>query len=124
MTISAAAPARARATSRSSTRAAELLERLGLGELGDRLPEDVSGGESQRVAIARALVGGPELLLADEPTGQLDTVTAALALDTLLAAAAEAQAALVVATHDPTVADRLDERWTMSDGALRVAAPA
>jgi putative ABC transport system ATP-binding protein/lipoprotein-releasing system ATP-binding protein len=101
-------------------RADEVLGLLGLAALADRLPEDVSGGESQRVAIARALAGGPALLLADEPTGQLDSATAATTLQTLLDAATEAGAALVVATHDLAVADLLADRWTMTDGRLRV----
>lgn len=108
------APAQAR------RRADEVLGLLGLAALADRLPEDVSGGEAQRVAIARALAGGPALLLADEPTGQLDSATAATTLQTLLDAATEAGAALVVATHDLAVADLLADRWTMTDGRLRV----
>jgi putative ABC transport system ATP-binding protein/lipoprotein-releasing system ATP-binding protein len=103
----------------AARRAAEVLGRLGLADMAERLPEDISGGEAQRVAIARALAGGPRLVLADEPTGQLDSATAATTLDALLAAAAEAQAAIVVATHDPAVASRLDDRWDMVDGALR-----
>jgi predicted ABC-type transport system involved in lysophospholipase L1 biosynthesis ATPase subunit len=99
-------------------RAHAALERLGLDELAEKLPEEISGGQSQRVAIARALAGAPRLLLADEPTGLLDAVTGAAVVDALLEAAANADAALVVATHDPAVAARLDECAEMHSGGL------
>ena len=70
----------------------------------DKLPEEISGGQAQRVAVARALAGPAALILADEPTGQLDRASGAAVVDVLLAAAAHAGAALVVSTHDPTVA--------------------
>ena len=94
------------------------LERLGLGDLAEKLPEEISGGQAQRVAVARALAGEPRLILADEPTGQLDRASGSVVIDVLLAAADHSGAALVVTTHDPTVADRLPERWEMSDGRL------
>ena len=72
----------------------------------------------QRVAIARALVQRPRLLLADEPTGQLDHQTAEHVVDVLLEAAAETGAALVVSTHDPAVGERLDHLWAVADGRL------
>ena len=94
------------------------LERLGLDDLVDKLPEEISGGQAQRVAVARALAGSPKLILADEPTGQLDRDNAANVVGVLLDAADHAGAALVVATHDQLVADRLPERWEMHSGAL------
>ena len=97
------------------------LETLGLSELADKLPEEISGGQAQRVAVARALAGEPRLLLADEPTGQLDHASAQVLMATLLAAAARTGAALVVATHDSVVADRLTERWELHDGRLEAA---
>lgn len=104
----------------ATRRAAIALDLMDLGELGDKLPEEVSGGQSQRVAIARALAGDPLLILADEPTGQLDRVTGAEVIGVLLAAAEHSGAALVVSTHDPAVADRLDQRWEISDGRLAI----
>jgi len=94
------------------------LERLELAELADKLPEEISGGQAQRVAVARALAGEPLLVLADEPTGQLDHASASAVVDVLLAAAAHSGAALVVATHDPAVAERLPEQWQIHGGRL------
>jgi ABC-type lipoprotein export system ATPase subunit len=91
---------------------------LGLEELADKLPEEISGGQAQRVAVARALAGQPSLILADEPTGQLDSVNAAAVLDVLLAAGAHAGAALVISTHDLQIAARLPERWEIHNGRL------
>ena len=96
------------------------LERLDLDELADKLPEEISGGQAQRVAVARALAGRPQLILADEPTGQLDRASATAVVDVLLAAAEHAGAALVVATHDPAVAERLPERWEIHSGRLKI----
>ncbi|MCW3016386.1 MAG: transporter ATP-binding protein [Solirubrobacterales bacterium] len=100
------------------TLAVDALELLGLGELADKLPEEISGGQAQRVAVARALSGKPVLILADEPTGQLDRANGSIVIDVLLDAADHAGAALVVATHDPTVADRFPTRWQMHSGQL------
>jgi putative ABC transport system ATP-binding protein/lipoprotein-releasing system ATP-binding protein len=99
-------------------RADDALELLDLGELADKLPEEISGGQAQRVAVARALAGQPVLILADEPTGQLDRANGAVVIDVLLHAAEHAGAALVVSTHDPSVAARLPTRWQMHSGQL------
>ncbi|HVC84246.1 MAG TPA: ATP-binding cassette domain-containing protein, partial [Solirubrobacteraceae bacterium] len=89
-----------------------------LDALADKLPEEISGGQAQRVAVARALAGDPSLILADEPTGQLDRANGDAVVDVLLAASAHAGSALVVSTHDPAVAGRLPERWEMHSGRL------
>jgi putative ABC transport system ATP-binding protein len=96
------------------------LARLGLAELSAKLPEELSGGQAQRVAVARVLAGHPRLILADEPTGQLDHVTGAGVIDALVESAAHLGAALVVTTHDPRIAARFDVRWEMADGRLLV----
>ena len=98
------------------------LELLDLAELADKLPEEISGGQAQRVAVARAVAGEPRLILADEPTGQLDRAHGAALVDVLLAAADHTGAALVVATHDPTVAARLVTRWEAHSGQLETVA--
>ncbi|MCW2535398.1 MAG: transporter ATP-binding protein [Modestobacter sp.] len=99
-------------------RAEAALERLDMGGLAGAAPDELSGGQAQRVAIARVLAGEPALVLADEPTGQLDRRTAAHVLDVLLEAVGTLGAALVVSTHDPEVAGRLGDRWSMTDGRL------
>lgn len=104
----------------ATTRAHEALTRLGIGALSGALPDALSGGQAQRVAIARVLAGAPRLILADEPTGQLDHAAAALVIDVLLRAADELGAALIVSTHDPVVARRLPTQWAMRDGRLRI----
>ncbi len=102
-------------------RALAALDRLGIGELGPKLPDELSGGQAQRVAVARVLACRPPLILADEPTGQLDHEAGDRVVSVLLDAAEELGAALVVSTHDPAVATRLCERWRMVDGRLTVA---
>lgn len=99
-------------------RAHELLEAVGLGTRADALPSQLSGGEQQRVAIARALVNDPRLLLADEPTGNLDSATGALVLDVLLDLKHRNGFTMVIATHDPAVAQRCDWVVRLADGAL------
>jgi ABC-type lipoprotein export system ATPase subunit len=95
------------------------LTTLDLDELADKLPEEISGGQAQRVAVARALAGEPTLILADEPTGQLDQTNGAAVVDVLLAASDHAGSALVISTHDLSVADRLPERWEMHSGEIQ-----
>ena len=85
-----------------------MLDAVGLGALGSRLPQQLSGGQLQRVAIARALVHRPGLLLADEPTGNLDPTTAALVMNLLLAQTREQGASLVLVTHSDAAAARAD----------------
>jgi putative ABC transport system ATP-binding protein/lipoprotein-releasing system ATP-binding protein len=101
--------------------AAKMLETIELAGLADKLPEELSGGQAQRVAFARALVGRPPLLLADEPTGQLDRPTADRLLDAVLHFLDDSGTALVIATHDRDVAARMSQRWTMEHGVLQVA---
>ncbi len=103
----------------ANERAARALERLGIEEMGARLPEELSGGQAQRVAVARAVASRPKLILADEPTGRLDHEAADRVISVLLQAAGDLGAALVISTHDARIAARLPERWTMSDGALK-----
>jgi putative ABC transport system ATP-binding protein/lipoprotein-releasing system ATP-binding protein len=106
-------------TSREAAINAEhALELLGLTDIRDKLPEEVSGGQAQRAAVARALTGQPTLLLADEPTGQLDHASAREVIDALIASADAFGGALVVATHDPAVAATVGERWEIHSGRL------
>jgi putative ABC transport system ATP-binding protein len=102
-------------------RTGELLDRLGIGELAHRLPDQLSGGQRQRVALARALVHRPRLLLADEPTGALDPGTSGRVVDLLRDAQDELGATLVVVTHDAGVAARFDRTVRLDAG--RVADP-
>jgi len=99
--------------------ASEILGALDLGALADKLPEEISGGQAQRAAVARSLITRPALILADEPTGQLDHHTAAHLLDLLLRRLEGSDTALVIATHDPVVAGRMKMQWTMDHGVLR-----
>ncbi len=95
-----------------------LIEALGLGEHTWKYPEQLSGGQQQRVAIARTLAAGPRLLLADEPTGNLDEATSADVLDQMLALVAETGAALLMVTHSPNLAARMDRQLHLSQGRL------
>ena len=101
-----------RAPDAAAAAASAMIERLGLSEVASKLPEEISGGQAQRAGVARALVGEPRLILADEPTGQLDRGSALQLIDVLLEQAEALKAALVVATHDDAVAERLPIRWT------------
>ncbi len=97
-----------------------ILERIELRFIAEKLPEELSGGQAQRVAVARALVSQPKLLLADEPTGQLDHPTAQQLFDVLLASLEGTKTALIVATHDQSVAERMNTVWHMEHGILEV----
>ena len=99
--------------------ASEILDALDLGAFADKLPEEISGGQAQRAAVARSLITRPALILADEPTGQLDHRTAAQLLNLLLRRIKGSDTALVIATHDPVVAGRMETQWTMEHGVLR-----
>ncbi|MDA0675747.1 MAG: ABC transporter ATP-binding protein [Proteobacteria bacterium] len=104
----------------AETRARELLAMLGLSERVHHRPGKLSGGEQQRVAIARALANAPRLLLADEPTGNLDPHTAGEVFDLLLRIARRAGLAAVVATHNPDLAGRMGRTVILTDGHLEV----
>jgi len=99
-------------------RALELLAEVGLAERADHLPAHLSGGEQQRVAIARALSVEPRVVLADEPTGNLDSVTGGEIIDLLANLAAEHGSTVIVATHDASLAARAPRRVTMRDGKV------
>jgi putative ABC transport system ATP-binding protein len=99
-------------------RALELLGEVGLAERSDHLPHQLSGGEQQRVAIARALSVEPRVVLADEPTGNLDTETGREIIDLLAGLAAEHGSTVIVATHDVTLAARAPRRLALRDGRL------
>ena len=102
----------------ASARAEQLLAELGLADRLGHAPGQWSGGEQQRVAIARALANQPVLLLADEPTGNLDQATAEMVLSELLSIVRGRGLGMLVATHDPLVADRLDRVVRLQDGCL------
>ena len=99
-------------------RARELLASLGLEERADHRPGQLSGGEQQRVAIARALANAPKVLLADEPTGNLDHATAMAVFDQLVARVRETGVAALVATHNLELAGRMDRVLALQDGTL------
>lgn len=99
-------------------RAMELLEQVGLADRATHMPMELSGGEQQRVAIARALMNSPELILADEPTGNLDSQTGERILDLLFGLVRRRGHTLVVVTHDASVAARCDRRLLLDEGVM------
>jgi predicted ABC-type transport system involved in lysophospholipase L1 biosynthesis ATPase subunit len=107
----------------AAERARELLGRVGLGGRLEHRPYELSGGEQQRLAIARALVNSPDLILADEPTGNLDSHTGEEIIELLCALRAECQTTLLIATHDARVAARAPKVVELVDGQIQVRAP-
>ena len=103
----------------SRQRAAELLAKVGLGDRLEHLPSELSGGEQQRVALARALVTDPDIVLADEPTGNLDAMTGAEILRILSELSVGTDVALVMVTHSPEAAAICDRVLTLEDGTLK-----
>jgi ABC-type lipoprotein export system ATPase subunit len=106
--------------SEARTAALKALRDLELGAIADKLPEELSGGQAQRVGVARALSSRPKLILADEPTGQLDHPTAQRLFDVLLASIEDSDTALIAATHDPAIARRMRTIWHLRHGRLEV----
>ena len=102
----------------ASERAAQLLDYMKIGKRAQHRPSELSGGEQQRVAIARAVANGPALLLADEPTGNLDPVTAGYVFDALSALVRQSGLAALIATHNHELASRMDRRVTLADGKV------
>ncbi|MDP0499824.1 MAG: ABC transporter ATP-binding protein [Verrucomicrobiota bacterium JB022] len=102
----------------ATARAKELLGLVGLGEREHHLPTQLSGGERQRVAVARALVNRPQVLLADEPTGNLDETTGLVIMDLLLQVCRDQQAALVLVTHSRDFASRTERKYELHNGVL------
>jgi putative ABC transport system ATP-binding protein len=98
-------------------RARELIEMVGLGERGHHRPNELSGGQQQRAAIARALINDPLILLADEPTGNLDTTTGEMILQIFDRLHDEGKTVVMI-THEPSVADRCDRKITLRDGLI------
>jgi len=103
--------------------ASEALAEVGLADRLGHRPGELSGGEQQRVAVARALINGPRLILADEPTGNLDPKTSEVIFDLFLRLAAERRLAFLIATHNPELARRADRVYRLVDGRAREIAP-
>jgi lipoprotein-releasing system ATP-binding protein len=112
----------ARRTRRQAAeRAMSLLTSFGLARRAAHLPGQMSGGEQQRVAIARAMANGPKVLLADEPTGNLDVDTSEVVFGELLAMVRDQSVAMLIATHNPALAARMDRTVTLRDGRVAAA---
>lgn len=105
-------------TNDAEQRTTELLEQLGLDELGARIPDQLSGGQRQRVAVARAIVHRPAVILADEPTGALDEENAATVVHLLLDAHRYLGSTLVVVTHEPAIAGCMERVVTLREGSI------
>jgi len=105
-------------SSERTKRADELLNQIGLSEKADHLPDELSGGQQQRVGIARALANDPLILLADEPTGNLDSATSAEIINILIKLTHDQGLTLVMVTHDPEVADQADRKLSLRDGQI------
>jgi putative ABC transport system ATP-binding protein len=100
------------------TRTLEVLEKVGLAERANQLPSLLSGGEQQRVAIARALINGPEIILADEPTGNLDSQTGKMIFDLLHKLSKSENTTVIVVTHDLSIAGQTEKTYHLKDGKL------
>jgi len=122
LTLEIADPGMAWATIRD--RSAAALAEVGLGHRLSHLPSALSGGEQQRVGLARAMVGQPKLLLADEPTGNLDQETGAQVIELMFAQARNHGTAILLITHDPNLAARADRQLRMNEGQLTELVPA
>lgn len=105
-------------------RAQSLLGRVGLADRVEHLPDELSGGEQQRVAIARALANSPKVILADEPTGDLDTKTGSAVVQVMYDLAKQENATVMVVTHDPVVSSKADRLFEMRDGMINKGEPA
>jgi putative ABC transport system ATP-binding protein/lipoprotein-releasing system ATP-binding protein len=114
-----------RGTGKDRARQAALaaLERVGLLDIAEAMPENLSGGQAARIAAARALASGAQLILADEPTGKLDHPTASRLFDAFFAALEGTDAAMVVATHDQSIAGRMRDVWQLKHGLLNTSPP-
>jgi lipoprotein-releasing system ATP-binding protein len=104
----------------ASEHATQLLSEVGLGQRLDHKPGELSGGERQRAAIARALINGPDCILADEPTGNLDRKNAEMALELIMQLNQSYQTALIMVTHDLHIAERLGTVYVLEDGVLQL----
>ena len=107
----------------AQSRSADLLERVGLGHRLSHIPSELSGGERQRVAVARALIHGPKLVLADEPTGNLDANSAAELMTLMVELSESRSVAFLVVTHDATMLHHFDRVLTLNDGGLEESKP-